>query len=363
MDLVADMLWLQAQAASEVDTERIQPRMARRFQHLPRLGRGRGAWNADRLLARFWDYPRLLRKQRDDFDCFHICDHSYAHLVHELPGDRTGVFCHDLDTFRCLLEPEAEPRPVWFRAMARRILSGLQRAVVVFCSTQVTIDRIIKLGLVDSSRLIHVPYGIAPEFTPAPDSSDHQISAIKSSFLLHVGSCIPRKRIDVLLDVFAAVRQEGPQLQLVQVGGQWTAAQQAQIARHGLRPAIQQLRGVNRKTLAQLYRRAALVLLPSEGEGFGLPMVEALACGAAVVASDIPVLREVGGEAAVYCPVSNNGAWVDTVNTLLTSPDLAPDRDVRIARARRFSWENHAATILEAYQRLTRGIASAPRVA
>src|SRR5207249_10039696 len=94
MDLVADMLLVQAQAASEVDAERIQPRMARRFQHLPRLGRGRGAWNADRFLARFWDYPGLLRRLREDFDCFHICDHSYAHLVHELPRDRTGVFCH-----------------------------------------------------------------------------------------------------------------------------------------------------------------------------------------------------------------------------------------------------------------------------
>src|SRR4029077_2606599 len=125
------------------------------------------------------------------------------------------------DTFRCLLEPEVEPRPLWFRAMARRILSGMQRAAVVFCSTQATIDRITKLGLVDSSHLIHAPYGIAPEFTPAADSSDEEIPAVREPFLLHVGSCIPRKRIDVLLDVFAAVRQKKPQLQLVQVGGQW----------------------------------------------------------------------------------------------------------------------------------------------
>jgi glycosyltransferase involved in cell wall biosynthesis len=141
----------------------------------------------------------------------------------------------------------------------------------------------------------------------------------------------------------------------VQVGGQWTAAQQRQIEQHRL--AIRQLRGLDRKSLAALYRRAALVLLPSQAEGFGLPVIEALACGAVVVASDIPVLREVGGDGAIYCPVANISGWVDTINRLLTSPDFAPDRRTRISQARRFSWEKHAAIILEAYQKLASGVA------
>src|SRR5437016_5468708 len=115
MDLVADMLWhqLQARAPDYLCPGRIQPRMVRRFRRLPLFGYNRFARNADRLLSRFWDYAHLVRRQRDDFDCFHIADHSYAHLVHVLPGDRTGVYCHDLDTFRCLLEPQVEPRPLW----------------------------------------------------------------------------------------------------------------------------------------------------------------------------------------------------------------------------------------------------------
>src|SRR5437762_7653167 len=153
MDLVADMLWdqLQAQAPKDVRAGRIQPHMIRGFRRLPLLGHGRFARNADRLLSRFWQYPRLLRRQRDDFYCFHIADHSYAHLVQQLPADRTGGYCHDLDTFRCLLEPELEPRPFWFRAMTRRILHGMQQAAVVFCSTRVTIDRISKFGLIDAA--------------------------------------------------------------------------------------------------------------------------------------------------------------------------------------------------------------------
>ena len=135
----------------------------------------------------------------------------------------------------------------------------------------------------------------------------------------------------------------------MQVGGQWTSAQQEQIKSHGLLSAIRQLRGVSRRELAALYRRAVLVLLPSEAEGFGLPVIEALACGAVVVASDLPVLREVGGDGAVYCPVADVNRWVETVNRLLAHPNAAPDRVTRIAQAQRFSWEKHSETILNAY--------------
>jgi glycosyltransferase involved in cell wall biosynthesis len=359
MDLVADMLEAQLQAGgpAEKRVQRIQPLMARRFRRFPFLSFKRIAWNGDRLLARFWDYPRFVRRKRDDFDCFHICDHSYAHLVHELPAARTGVYCHDLDAFRCLLDPETEPRPLWFRAMTRRILSGLQRAAVVFCSTRVTQDRIEKLGLVDPARLIYAPYGVVPEFSIGPLNGDEHSEASRlapgeAPYLLHVGSCIPRKRIDVLLDIFAAVKKSWPEIQLIHVGGQWTVTQQQQIERHHLTPAIRQFRGLDRRTLAALYRQAALVLLPSEAEGFGLPLIEALACGAIVVASDIPTLREVGGDGAAYCPVANVDCWVKTVNRFLTYPDSAPDRNTRIAQARRFSWEKHATVIFEAYQRL-----------
>ena len=120
----------------------------------------------------------------------------------------------------------------------------------------------------------------------------------------------------------------------------------------GLVSSIRQLRSVNRRELAVLYRRAVLVLLTSEAEGFGLPVVEALACRAVVVASDLPVLREVGGDGVVYCPVAGVNCWVETVNRLLAHPDAAPDRATRIAQSRRFSWEKHAETILNAYQGL-----------
>src|SRR6266571_3028886 len=151
MDLVAEMLGthLQSSRWPNVWAELVRPSMIRRFDRLPLVNRKRTTFNADRLLNRFWDYPRHLRNRLGDFDCFHICDHSYAHLIHELPADRTGVYCHDLDCFRCLLEPDRERRPRWFRAMSRRILRGMQKAAAVFCSTRITERRILQLGLVD----------------------------------------------------------------------------------------------------------------------------------------------------------------------------------------------------------------------
>jgi glycosyltransferase involved in cell wall biosynthesis len=109
------------------------------------------------------------------------------------------------------------------------------------------------------------------------------------------------------------------------------------------------LRGLTREQVASLYRAAAVVLQPSEAEGFGLPVVEALACGAIVVASDIPVLREVGGTAITYCPMGDVGAWVAAVERMLDDPAVAPPRVERLAWASRYSWAAHSRTIANSY--------------
>jgi glycosyltransferase involved in cell wall biosynthesis len=357
MNLVAEMLFnhLQAEYSQEIKATRICPQMKRRFTRLP-FGQGKAfAVNADRLLNRLRDYPKHLRRA-NAFDLFHVADHSYAHLVHHLPGEMTGVFCHDLDTFRCLLAPEKEPRPRWFKAIARRALSGMQKARIVFHSTRAVREEIEHHGLLDTSRLVQAPYGLSEEFSPQATTNEIEQDVTAklndAPFLLHVGSCIQRKRIDVLLEVFASVRAHHPELKLVQVGGEWTFTQREQIARHSLEEHIHQPRNLKRATIAELYRRAALVLLPSEAEGFGLPVIEALACGGIVVASDINVLREVGENAVVYCSTADVEAWTETVDKLLLSPELAPEREIRLSRARCFSWSEHTRIIAEAYKRL-----------
>ena len=101
MDLVAEILMLELRSPRTriVDATQIRPSMVRRLTRLPGVGRLSPVATADRIINRVWDYRRMLSMQADDFDLFHIVDHSYAHLVTVLPPDRSLVMCHDVDAF------------------------------------------------------------------------------------------------------------------------------------------------------------------------------------------------------------------------------------------------------------------------
>ncbi len=350
MDLCAEMLL--ANLPTPVTGIRAIPPYRKRVTH---LGRSRFAVNADRLYNRYFAYPRFARSLREA-DAYHVVDHSYAHLVHALPADRTGVYCHDLDAFRCLLEPQTEPRPRWFRSLMHRVLSGMQSASVVIATSRTTHAQILQLGLIDPAKLIEAPLGVAPEFHEQSPIEPIRIGAIDAlrgrPWLLHVGSTIPRKRIDLLLEMFARARREIPELHLVKVGGEWTPGQREQIDRLGVARDITHLVGLSRWELAEVYRRATVVLVPSEAEGFGLPVIEALACGAPVVASDISALREAGGTAATYRPVGDLPAWVQAIVATIRDDNTVTARPDRLVWASRFRWQTHAATVAEVYAKL-----------
>ena len=357
MDLCGDMLLdnLPQGGPFGVKAARLCPPFRRFATRFPLISR-HAALNADRLLNRFILFPKYVREAVRHFDLFHVADHTYGQLVHALPAGRTGVYCHDLDAFRCLLDKVTDPRRRRFRAMSQRILSGLRNAAVIFHSTVAVGEEIKRAGLIDPDRLVLAPYGVALEFNP-----DTTQPAVKLPWLadldgqpwvLHVGSCIARKRIDVLLDVVAAVREMIPDLRLVKVGGEWTTDQRERIARLSLAGVITHVTGLTRVELAEVYRRAPVVLIPSGAEGFGLPVIEALGCGAAVVASDIPALREAGGSAAMYAPVGDVGVWSNVVAKLVNDQAAAPSQADRLAWAGRFTWTAHAEIIARAYHRL-----------
>ncbi len=362
MDLAGEMIARHLGDSGNLAAQKIVPSFHRPFGSLRSQKGGAPERNAYRLFNRLWVYPRYAEKIAARFDLFHIVDHSYSQLLHRLPPDRSGVFCHDLDTFRCLLDPTAEPRPMWFRAMARHILKGMQKAAIVFYSTSQVRRQIENHGLIDPGRLVQAPLGICEEFTPTPMQNEPPIKLINGDdpFILHVGSCILRKRIDVLLEIFAASRTAWPRLKLIQIGGEWTPPQRDQIRRLGIEEVVVQQRGLSRTHLASMYRRAAIVLQPSDAEGFGLPVAEALACGAVVIASDIPVLREVGGSAALYRRTEDIAGWTDLVRSVLNGHAALPPASERLAWASRYSWAAHGQAIAQAYLRLSRGERVAP---
>jgi glycosyltransferase involved in cell wall biosynthesis len=366
MDLTGEMILdhFAARPGGEVAAARIRPRWRHRAARLSGSGAAR---NADRMFNRFVDYPRYLKRivKRSDFEVYHVVDHSYSQLVHVLPPGRAVVTCHDLDTFRCLLDPAAEPRPKWFRAAARHVLRGMQKAAAVSCDSRATRDAILAHGLLPAERLHVVYLAVHPECTPEPVPEFDALAddllggprrAGDPPELLHVGSNIPRKRIDVLLKTFAGVRAQIPGARLIKVGAVLSGEHAALAQRLGVADAIATIPYFDpkvsreRATLAAVYRRARLSLFPSDAEGFGMPVTEAMACGTPVLVSDIPVLREVGGDHAHYAPVGDVSAWTDQALALLASPPTPDRRAAALEHASQFRWTTHVDQLAGIYR-------------
>jgi glycosyltransferase involved in cell wall biosynthesis len=247
--------------------------------------------------------------------------------------------------------------------MTRRILAGFRTAARIVCDSEATRAAVVGHGLVPEDRLRVAPLGLHPAFLQDGDGAaartiERRLGAKqRRAEILHVGSTIPRKRVDVLLEVFHGVRKGMPGARLLRVGGAFTPAQHDQLVRLGLEDDVTVLPTLEWGEVAAVYRRADAVLLTSEHEGFGLPVLEGLACGAAVIASDIPALRETGGTVATYCPVGDVKSWVAAVLGHLGARErgdaaLPFQRAERVEHARKFTWSNHARTMVDLYREM-----------
>jgi glycosyltransferase involved in cell wall biosynthesis len=357
MDLAAELLVAGVRLhADGWQPAALRPPMPRA---LGRVLRGRTGRNADRLMARHLAYPRWLRRHARGMDLYHVADHSYAHLVHALPAARTVVTCHDLDAFRSILDPAREPRPAWFRAMSSRVLSGLRRAAFVVCDSDAVHAELLGFGVLPPDRVSTIPLPAHPDFSAEADpTADAEAARLLGPVdghidLLHVGSTVARKRIPLLLKAFAEVAPVVPGARLIRVGGALEPEQRRIAEQHEILDRIVQVPFVDRKTLAAIYRRAALVVYPSEREGFGLPLVEAMACGATAVASDLAVFREVAGDAVRYVPRDDPDGWAaaigDAIDRLASPEARVESRTAALRRAERFTLATYGQSIAKIY--------------
>ena len=314
---------------------------------------------ADRIANRMVLYPgRVRRTVRGRFDVYHVVDHSYAQLALALPEGRTVVSCHDVDTFRSLVEPSRDRRGPLFRAMTRRILAGLRRAARIVCVSQAAHDDLIRFRLAEPERLRVVPNGIDPVWCEEPPAAARTraaelLPAERGVFdVLHVGSDMPRKRLDRLVDIMATLRKRGHWVRLVRVGSPLRRETRQRMVELGVGDMIA-LPFLDRDVLRAVYERCDLLLLTSDREGYGLPVIEAFALGKPVVASDIPALRESSGGLATLVPAESLHEWVAAIEQVLGAGD--PTGALAAARrafAARRTWDDHVRGLLPVYQEL-----------
>ena len=265
-----------------------------------------------------WSLPRLLRQLKPEL----------AHFQHALPlgwTGRTVVTLHDLSF-------ETDPTSmglvdrITFRLVVPRAARRADHVLVVSERTRRDVEQ--HYGL-PAAKVTVTPNGVDPHFAPGGSHGD---------FLLFVGAIQRRKDP---LAALAAARAVG--MRLVVVGPEKEPALAAELLAGGA-----ELRGyVDKDELAELYRGAAALVLPSRFEGFGLPVLEAMACGTPVVAAPEPALREVAGDAAVY---AENGDFAGAVRRALADRERLSASGIE--RAKLFSWEETARRTAEVYRKV-----------
>ncbi len=215
---------------------------------------------------------------------------------------RTVSTVHDLNH---LLVPETMgTSTLWGRRIFFK--SDVGRADFVNANSQGTSEKL--LQLLGRAADAVVPPGVGDQFVPATQEKIRSILAkyqIGGPFLLAVATLEPRKNLTLLIDAFLDLKDEGllsSDFELILAGGKgWKdSALSRKVADAGKR-GIRGIGFVPDEDLPVLYSSAELFVFPSIYEGFGLPVLEARACGARIVATDIPEIREAGGEAAIYC--------------------------------------------------------------
>jgi glycosyltransferase involved in cell wall biosynthesis len=263
-----------------------------------------------------WTLPRLLRRLRPQL----------AHFQHALPlgwRGRSAVTLHDLHFERDPSVMGLLDR-VTFKAVVPR---AARRADVVLAVSERTKRDAVELYGLDPGRIVVTPHGVDPAFGPGAGGG---------GYALFVGALQARKDPLAAADAARAVG-----LPLVAAGPEKEPALAAELRRRGA-----DVRGfVDVAELAELYRGAEALLLPSRFEGFGMPVLEAMASGGPVVLSDDPALREVAGDAGV---VAERGDYAEALRRALADrPRLAA---AGIERARGFSWRRTAELTVAAYR-------------
>ena len=289
--------------------------------------------------------PRILRDVRPDLVHF---TNYLAPLAGRVPY---LVSFHDMSLS---LLPQ-------YHTLKKRVLtSSLIPAVargarMILTPSESTRRDVVRLLRVDPGRVRVIPYAAGPSFRPVPLAPERleATHGIRTPYFLYVGTLEPRKNLARALRAFASVADALPGCRFVIVGQRgWRYDEVLREAAHpALRDRVDLLGYVPEESLPELYAHALALVYPSLYEGFGLPVVESMACGTPVLTSRSSSLAEIAEGAALLADPTDEKALADALHALATDEGLRASLRARgLERARAFSWQRTGRETVEAYQ-------------
>ena len=293
-------------------------------------GENRFVWAFGELVASAW----MARRRKADLV------HSPATLGPAWTSMPTVITIHDMLYWS---HPELMTTPLYTRPVMWMEKRGAANASHVITDSQVSAHEIVKYLGFPADRL-HVVL-LAAEHPPGAPRLERQTDNV----VVASGQRRPHKNWDRLIRALALV-EEDVRPRLVITGARGEDPLAPVVAETGMADWVE-LRGwVDDAELAELRSRARAMAFPTLAEGFGLPILEAMAEGLPVIASDLPVLREVGGDAALWFDPLDLDSIADALRTVATRPEILPGMAAAgIDQARQFSWERVACETLEVF--------------
>jgi glycosyltransferase involved in cell wall biosynthesis len=287
------------------------------------------------------------------------CFHATEHLLIPLRGVPTVLTVHDLVYRRF---PEHHKRLNYLYLNATMPLF-VRRADAIIAISEHTKKDLVELYGTPPEKITVVYEAAAPHFTPPPENEKLNEAlahvraryALPEQYLITLGTVEPRKNLPRLLEALVGLRQDHPDLALVVAGVRgWLYDEFFEtIDNLNLTQHVRVLGYVPDDELSPLFWGARAAVVPSLYEGFGLPVLEAMASGCPVVSSDAASLPEVGGDAARYFDPTDVEAMQSAIDAVLRDEGLRSQmREAGLAQAGRFSWERAARETWAVYERV-----------
>ncbi|MBM3810818.1 MAG: glycosyltransferase family 4 protein [Acidimicrobiia bacterium] len=283
------------------------------------------------LMRRWWSIGLPVHLYRRGFDLFHGTDFAVPYL----PLKPSVITVHDLSPFL-----PGRPAGVSARVSRRTpFLVGLGLATIVVTPTEVIRRQAIEHFGLHPSRTVAVPLAAGSHFRRM------ERSEAAAPYFLFVGTLEPRKNLGVAMEAWRQVKRLHD-VDLV-LAGRMREDFEPPRPEPGLRLAGM----VSEDELPALYSGATAVVFPSSYEGFGLPLLEAMQCGAPVIASKDAALMEVSGGAALHVAANDRKAWAEAMRTVLESTPLRKELSEKgLHRAAMFGWDKTARRMRAVYQ-------------